>query len=65
MNAYQKEQIEYIQGLINKIGNFVEDKQSRIAWSTVKELSQRKSTSRDKLKADTQEERIYIWKDHI
>ena len=29
-NAYQKEQIEYIQGQINKIRNSVEDKQSRI-----------------------------------
>ena len=31
-NAYQKEQIENIQGQINKIRNSVENKQSRIAW---------------------------------
>ncbi len=28
INAYQKEQIEYIQGQINKIRNSVEDRQS-------------------------------------
>ena len=31
INAYQKEQIECIQGQINKIRNSAEDRQSRIA----------------------------------
>ena len=31
LNAYQKEQIEYIQGHINKIRNAVKYRQSRIA----------------------------------
>ena len=51
INAYQKEQIEYIQGQINEIKNSVEDRQSRIAWQTVNEVSKRKGTSRVKLKA--------------
>ena len=45
-DAYQKEQIEYIQGHITKISNSVEDRQSQIAWQTVNEVSKRKSTSR-------------------
>ena len=31
INAYQKEQIEYIQGQINKIRNSIEERQSCIA----------------------------------
>ena len=34
INAYQKEQIEYIQGQIDKIRNSEEDRQSYIAWQT-------------------------------
>ena len=41
VNTYQKEQIDNIQGQINKIKNFVEDRQSRIAWLTVNEVSKR------------------------
>ena len=51
INVYQKEQIEYIQGQINKIRNSVEDRQARIACQTVNEVRKRKSTSRAKLKA--------------
>ena len=43
-DTYQKEQLEYIQGQINKIRNSVEDRQSRIAWQTVNQVSSRKST---------------------
>ena len=56
INIYQKEQIEYIRGQINKIRNSVEDRQSRIAWQTANEVSKRKSTSRAKLKAASQDE---------
>ena len=56
INAYQKEQIEYIQEQINKIRNSVEDKQSRIASLAVNEANKRKSTSKDKLKVACQEE---------
>ena len=58
-------QKEYIQGQINKIGKSVEDRQSRMAWQTEKEESKRKNTSRAKLKAASQEERIHVWKEHF
>ena len=64
-NIYQKEQKEYIQGKINKIRNPVEDRQLRIAWQTVIEVIKRKSTSRAKLKAVNQKERIHMWKGHF
>ena len=38
INVYQKEQIEYIQGQINKFRNSVKDSQSRIAWQAVIEV---------------------------
>ena len=45
-NADQEEQIEYIRGQINKIINSEEDRQYRIAWQTINEVSKRKSASR-------------------
>ena len=60
INTYQKEQIEYIQGQINKIRNSVEDRQSWIVWQTVNEVSKMKSTSRAKLKAASQEQQIHM-----
>ena len=65
LKTCQKEQIEYIQGQINKIRNSVEDRQSRIAWQTVNEVSKMKSTSRTKLIAASQEEGLQIWKEHL
>ena len=48
---YLKEQTEFIQNKIDKIRDYVEDKQSRIAWQTINEVSRRKSTAKAKLKA--------------
>ena len=64
-NVYLKEQTEYTQNQINKIRDSVEDRQSRIAWQTVNEVSRRKSSARAKLKAASQEEQIYLWKQHF
>ena len=64
-SVYLKEQTEYIQDRINKIRDSVEDRQSRIAWQTVNEVSRRKSAARTKLKAASQEERIHMWKQHF
>ena len=64
-NVYPKEQTEYIQNQINKIRYSAEDRQSRIAWQTVNEVSRRKSTARAKLKAYSQEEWIHMWKEHF
>ena len=43
----------------------VEDRQSRIAWQTINEMSRRKSTAKAKLKAANQQERIKLWKQHF
>ena len=62
---YLKEQAEYIQNQIDKIRDSVEDRQSRIAWQTINEVSRRKSTAKAKLKAETQKERVKLWEQHF
>ena len=54
---YLKEQAEYIQNQIDKIRDSVEDRQSRIAWQTINEVSRRKSTAKGnwKLQANKKE----------
>ena len=59
---YLKEQTEFIQNKIDKIRDSAEDRQSRIAWQTINEVSGRKSTAKVKLKAANQQERIKLWK---
>ena len=56
---------EYIQNQIDKIRDSVEDRQSRIAWQTINEVSRRKNTAKAKLKAANQQERIKLWKQHF
>ncbi len=53
-NIYLKEQTEYIQNQINKIRNSAEDRQSKIVWQTINEVSRSKSTVKAKLKASSQ-----------
>ena len=43
----------------------MEDKQSRIAWQTINEVSRRKSTAKAKLKAASQQERVKLWEQHF
>ena len=43
----------------------MEDRQSRIAWQTINEVSRRKNTAKAKLKAANQQERIKLWKHHF
>ena len=64
-SIYLKEQTEHIQNQIGKIRNSVEDRQSRIAWQTINEVSRRNSTTKAKLKATNQQERIKPWKQHF
>ena len=64
-SIYLKEQTEYIQNLIDKIRDSVEDRQSRIAWQTINKVSRRKSTAKAKLKATNQQEQIKLWKQHF
>ena len=50
---------------MNKIRDSIENRQSRIAWQTVNEVSRRKSTAKAKLKARNQQDRIKLWKQHF
>ena len=43
----------------------MEDRQSRIAWQTINEVSRRKSTTKSKLTTTNQQERIKLWKQHF
>ena len=43
----------------------MEDRQSKIAWQTINEVRRRKSTTKAKLKATNQQERIKLWKQHF
>ena len=54
--------VRLIQNKIDKIRDSVEDRQSRIAWQTINEVSGKKSTAKAKLKAANQQERIKLWK---
>ena len=63
--TYKKEQLGYIQNQINKIRISVEDRQARLAWQTVNEISGRKSAPSSKLKAASQEDRLLKWKEHF
>ena len=54
-----------IQNQIDKIREYVEDRQSRIAWQKIHEVSRRNSTTKAKLKATNQHERIKLWKQHF
>ena len=64
-SIYLKEQTENIQNQIDNIRDSVEDRQSKIAWQTINEVSRRKSTAKAKLKATNQQERIKLWKQHF
>ena len=43
----------------------MEDRQSRIAWQTINEVSRWKSTAKAKLKAASQQERVKLWEQHF
>ena len=43
----------------------MEDRQSQIVKQTVNEVSKRKRTSREKLKAASQEEQIHKWEKYL
>ena len=64
---YLKEQAEYIQNQIDKIRDSVEDRQSRIAWQTINEVSRRKSTAKSKIESwkHSQQERVKLWEQHF
>ena len=64
-SIYLKEQTEYRQNKIDKIRDSVEDRQSRIAWQTIHEVSRWTSTIKANLKPTNQQERIKLWKQYF
>ena len=50
---------------MDKITDSVEDRQSKIAWQTINKVSRKNSTTKAKLKATNQQERIKLWKQHF
>ena len=64
-SIYLKEQTEYIQNNLDQIRDSVEDRQSRIAWQMINQVSRRKSTTKAKLKATNQQEKKELWKQHF
>ena len=59
--AYDLEQEKYV----NEIANAVEHQKSGLAWETVNELTGRKGTNRDRIRAKSPEDRVKIWKGHF
>ena len=61
----KKEQLQYIEGQINKTRNYVESRQSQLVWKTVNGVSGRKSIIWSKLNNANQEKRWQKWKEHF
>jgi len=64
-DEYDVELKNYIESKTDQIKRSSENKQSALAWQTVNEISGRKKTSRAKLKATSQQDRLNKWKFHF
>ena len=60
--TYNSKQVTYIQRQIDNIQSAADNKQYAIAWDIVYTINGRKSGNKEKLKANSQVYRIYIWK---
>ena len=65
MEGLKPSLLQYYRNRQEYFRNSLEDRQYRLAWQTVNEVSGRKSTSRAKLKIASQEERLQKWKEHF
>ena len=65
LEAYFKEQEDYAQGKMVKIIAAADHQKSKIVWETVIEFTGRKETNKSRIKAESPEEQIKKWKDHI
>ena len=63
--TYLNEQQKYIQSQIYTIENASENKQSSLAWQTVNEITGRIKSTKAKIKASNQEERLKKWMNHF
>ena len=64
-DTYDKEQQTYIQSQIDLIKTSVDSHQSSLAWQTVNKVTGRKNSTRSKLRANSDKERIEKWKEHF
>ena len=55
----------YMSGKIDIISSATENQKSRLTWETVNEITGRKNTPTDEIKADNSEVRLKKWKDHF
>ena len=63
--AYKLEKTNYLERKISQIRTSATNKQSAEAWKTINEITGRKSSNCSRLKANDQEERIELWKNHF
>ena len=59
--TYFNEQQKYIQFQTDRIEKASENKQSSLAWQTINEITRRKKSTKAKIKASNQEERLKKW----
>ena len=68
VETYESEERLYVLSQIDKLKNAAENRQSSVAWKTVNEITERKTSSNSKLKATSQEELWAVlnisWKKH-
>ena len=63
--TYLNEQQKYFQSQIDRIENTSENKQSSLGWQTLNEITVRKKSTKAKIKASNQEERLKKWMNHF
>ena len=64
-NTYNAEQEKYIKNKVTVIENAHENNKSRLASSVINEISGRKKTNTGKIKANSPEEHMQLWKEHF
>ena len=57
--------LKYFQSQIDRIENTSENKQPSLGWQTVNEITVRKKSTKAKIKASNQEERLKKWMNHF
>ena len=63
--AYESEQKKYIEQKINELKTANENNQSSLAWKIISEISGKKRPNKSKLRANSQQERLNLWKNHF
>ena len=63
--AYSMEQKRYIEEKISNIERAHVKPRARLVWATVNEVTGRKKSNEGRLKANSPEERLKLWKNHF